>query len=135
VDRNCLLTVSSTHYKSLAELEFPPDLILIQVLDKNTFFVAKEDGTLSLPVKGKDKKLHVAGELHVATKDQVGSMLKTLKSLLDALPSVLKAVILPVPRYCYKKCCNDETNVTHSGNNLAMEVKSGLAVVKTNSPF
>jgi hypothetical protein len=131
-DRGWKLSVDSINHavKSLTELECLPDLILIQVLDKNTFFVVKEDGTLSLPAKGKDKKFHVAGKLRVATKEHMCSVLKTLKPLLDALPSVSKAMILPVPRYCYKKCCNDETHVTNFGDNLANMVKSGLAAVK-----
>jgi hypothetical protein len=131
-DRGWKLSVDSINQavNSLTEMECTPDLILIQVLDNNTFFVAKEDGTLSLPVKGKDKKFHVAGELRVATKEQMSSVLKTLKPLLDALPSVPKAMILPVPRYCYKKCCSDETHVTNFGDNLANRIKSGLGVVK-----
>jgi hypothetical protein len=59
-----------------------------------------DDGTLSLPVKGRDKKFHVPGELRVATKEE-GSVLKTIK-LLDVLPTVSKAIILPVPQ-CRKK--------------------------------
>jgi hypothetical protein len=67
-----------------------PDLTVIQVLDNNSFSVVKEDGTLSLLVKGRDKKFTVPGELRVATKDQVSRVLKTMKPLLDVLELFLR---------------------------------------------
>jgi hypothetical protein len=116
--------------ESLNALDMDPDLILLQVLDNNSFFVAKDDGSLSLPVKGSDKKFHITGDLRVATKDQTGSILKTVKPLLDIMPSVTKIMILPVPRYCYSRCCEKAGHVANFKPELVTEIRSGLNVVK-----
>jgi hypothetical protein len=81
----------------LVGLELKPDLIIVQALDNNTYFVSKEDGSLSVPTKGPDGKFHVDGDLRVATKDQTIILLKILRPLLDAVPDVEKILILPLP--------------------------------------
>jgi hypothetical protein len=40
----------------LAELEPTPDIVIIQCLDNNTYFVAGDDGSLALPVKAKYRR-------------------------------------------------------------------------------
>jgi hypothetical protein len=79
---------------SLTGLEIAPDLIVIQALDNNSFFAAGEDGTLSLPKKGQDGHYHVPGELRVASKDQVTSILKTVRPLLEERPEIKKVLVL-----------------------------------------
>jgi hypothetical protein len=39
-------------------------------------------------------------------------------------------IVLPVPRYCYAKCCDDAGHVTNFGTDLVAEVRSGLSAVK-----
>jgi hypothetical protein len=114
--------------ESIGEMEHNPDLILIRALDNNVYFVASEDGTLSLPVRGADNRYHIPGELRIATKDQVNSVLKTLKPLLSAHPSIPKIVILPLPRYSDPalKCCADKAHLTNSDTGIAGEIKSRL---------
>jgi hypothetical protein len=116
--------------EALNALEMDPDLILLQVLDNNSFFVAKDDGSLSLPVKGSDKKFHVRGDLRVATQEQTVCILKIVKPLLDVMQNVTKMVILPVPRYCYSRCCDKAGHVANFGPELVTEVRTGLNAVK-----
>jgi hypothetical protein len=114
--------------------EIAPDLIVYQVLDNNAFFSATSDGSLSLPTKGKDGRYHVRGELKVASKDQVGSIMKMVKPLLKVSPSVQKILILPIPRYLDpdRKCCNSNSHVTNAGAGLEAEIRSGLTSMKKN---
>jgi hypothetical protein len=118
--------------RKLTELEYPPDLVVLQVLDNNSYFVAKEDGTLSLPVRGHDGHYHIPGDLKTATKEQVVHIMKVARPLFEVLPTVTKVLILPIPRYCYPelKCCADRDHITNSGPALEAEVKSGLNIVK-----
>jgi hypothetical protein len=107
-----------------------PDLVIIQVLDNNTFFVARDDGTLSLPRKGVDKKFHVEGDLTVASKDQINLVLKSIKPLLTAAPTVPKVLVLPMPRYAHKKCCDRQGHVANMGPGLLADLTAGLKSVK-----
>jgi hypothetical protein len=81
-------------------------------------------------VKGKDKKYHVMGELRVATRDQINSLMKTIRPLVDVKPGVTKVIVLLVPWYCCSKCCDDASHVTNFGKDLVAEVRSGLSAVK-----
>jgi hypothetical protein len=121
-----------TAVSQLADLEDQPDLIIFQGLDNNAFFVAKEDGSLSVPSRGTDRKYHVDGELRVANKDQTIGLMKIIRPLLEAEDEVPKIVILPIPRYSLdgQKCCTDNDHCTNSGPNLASEVRGCLASLK-----
>jgi hypothetical protein len=67
----------------LAELQDQPDLIVIQGLDNNAFFVGEVDGLFSVPVRGPDNKYHVDGELRVPNKDQTINLIRLIRPLLD----------------------------------------------------
>jgi hypothetical protein len=94
------------------------------------FFVAKDDGTLSLPVKGMDGHYHVPGELKVANRDQVLHILKTAKPLFEN--NVQKVLVLPIPRYCYPdlKCCEKAGHLTNADPALDGVIRAGLTAVK-----
>jgi hypothetical protein len=116
----------------LSDLDSAPDLIVIQALDNNSFFAASEDGSLSLPKKGQDGHYHVLGDLRVASRDQVASILKTVRPMLEVRPEAKKVLVLPVPRYAFPelKCCDEAGHITNAGVGLAAEIKSGLSNVK-----
>jgi hypothetical protein len=116
----------------LAAADPAPDLIVYQFLDNNIYFVAKEDGSLSLPAKGKDGRYHVQGELAVATRGQVEHILKIVKPLLQVCVTVQKVLILPLPRYCYPdlRCCEKNSHMINSGPDLEAQIKTGLGIVK-----
>jgi lysophospholipase L1-like esterase len=128
--------LSATSVKVVADnltaMDNAPDLIVVQVLDNNSFFAASDDGSLSLPTKGHDGHYHVQGDLRVASKDQVASVLKTVRPLLEVLPKTKKVLFMPVPRYIFPelKCCDEIGHITNMGEGLAAEVRSGLGAMK-----
>jgi hypothetical protein len=118
--------------EALSEMEEAPDLLIVYGLDNNSFFVSKEDGTLTIPAKGRDKKYHVDGDLRVATREQTVSLLRIMKPLLDAEPEIAKILVTPIPRYAHEahRCCADPEHCSNSGQDLIKEVRAGLATVK-----
>jgi hypothetical protein len=116
----------------LADLEPSPDIVIIQCLVNNTYFVAGNDCSLALPVRAKDGKYNVCGELRVATNDQAVRLLTTIEPLLKTLPDVPKIVLSPLPPYSLEgqSCCDRTDHMTNMGPDLAGSIRTGLANIK-----
>jgi lysophospholipase L1-like esterase len=118
--------------EEIEQLDTVPDLLVVHALDNNAYFVGGDDGTLSLPRKGADRKFHITGNLCVATKDQTVMLMKLILPLLEAEPEIPKILVLPMPRYCHpgQKCCLDPEHLTNAGSDLFTEVRTALTNMK-----
>ena len=107
-----------------------PDIMVIQLLDNNSFYCLGEDGTLCLPSKLQDNRFHVVGELRVANKDQTKALLKLATPILRALPGVKKIVVGCIPRYTAQRCCADTAHLTGSDPQCHAKVMADITAMR-----
>ena len=90
--------------------------VIYQLLDNNIFFSKFEDGSLCPARKALDGHYHVDGELVVASRETMLSILKLCAPLFEAASGLHMVVVGPLPRYVKHSCCLEEDHITNRLN-------------------
>ena len=104
-----------------------PDVLLVQCLDNSVYFCKGEDGSLTLPVKSRDdNKYHVVGELRLASREQMVSILKLIKPILEAVSTAKVMLITCLPRYLHQPCCGTDGHLVDLDENKLLSELSTM---------
>ena len=121
-----------TVVNTLGCLSPAPDVLLVQYLDNYVYtiqyFCKGENGSLTLPVKSwEDNKYNVEGELRLASREEMVSILNLIKPILVAIPMAKVVLITCLPRYLHQPCCKTDGHLVNLDENKLL---SELATMK-----
>jgi hypothetical protein len=115
--------------KKLQNLNFGVnDILLIDPLSNNTFCGTDTQGNLIDPQKT-DSTWHISGELSIRPKPYIKNILAQLKKISDSWPDSQTILLVPIPRYLHKKCCDNKDHITNFGDPDFQEVAAELEKV------
>jgi hypothetical protein len=90
-----------------------PFVIILQILDENTFLTMAEDGMQQPAWPDPEAKLHVEGRLVVAKDDVLTVLLKLLEPVWKATEGFHTILMVPMLRYTTGSCCSDKDHLTN----------------------
>jgi hypothetical protein len=90
-----------------------PAVIVLQILDENSFLTLFEDGTQQPAWPDKEGKLHVEGRLVVAKEEVLTVLLKLLEPVWKATEGYHTILMVPMLRYTTGSCCRDKDHLTN----------------------
>jgi hypothetical protein len=90
-----------------------PTVIILQILDENTFLTLFEDGSQQPAWQDKEGKLHVEGRLVVAKEEVLTVLLKLLEPVWKATEGFHTVLMIPLLRYPTGSCCRDNSHMTN----------------------
>ena len=102
--------------------ELPPDRLkktvaVFQLLDNTAYMVKTEEGGL-MPCRkeANTNQYHVEGEVMLAPKELLKTILNTCTPVFRAAGDIAKIVMVPLPRYTHNGCCEDKDHATNCAN-------------------
>jgi hypothetical protein len=104
------------------------NILLIDPLSNSTFCGTDSQGNLIDPQKI-DTVWHIPGELSVRPKPYVKNVLVQLKKISDSWPDNKIILMVPIPRYLHKKCCDQHDHITNFGDPDFQEVPAEIEKV------
>ena len=91
-------------------------ILYIDALSNQLFMGSYEEGLPTEPERDGDRKWHITGSLVAAPKPRLKKLLQQLTPLREACGDTTLVCGLPLGRYIFGKCCNDEAHLENLGD-------------------
>ncbi len=109
------------------------DTVVLDLLSNVVFMGTDSDGLLTEALRSEDGSYHIVGSLTVAPPSLTKKVLVGCYSLAHALKGTGTVLVSPVPRYVYRKCCDNMEHIENFEDpELDEEIVHGLEGVKKN---
>jgi hypothetical protein len=100
------------------DVSLDDDVVLVLNVLDNTFFVAKTEDGHYYPIRKhiEDSSYHVEGDISCSPVETSKQLFANLFPLLKEFQEIPKVVLVPIPRYVFKSCCENEEHVPNVRN-------------------
>jgi hypothetical protein len=116
----------------LAELKLgKKDTVVVDLLSNVVFMGTNNDGLPTEATRAEDGSYHVVGSLTIAPPSLTKKILAGCSKLAHALKETGTVLVSPIPRYVFRKCCDNPEHIENFEDpELDEEVVLGLERVK-----
>jgi hypothetical protein len=98
--------------KATASMTNP--LLIFSLLDNTYFQTSQEDGSIIPHSRRADGSYHVDGDLICGPSESAKKNFLQLVPLFQSLVEMVKVLTVPLPRYLWRACCNDDDHVPNT---------------------
>jgi hypothetical protein len=96
------------------------EILVLQCLDSNCFYVLEKSGAMAMPCRGDDGLVHIQGKVVVARGLQLENLLELLGPLLREREGKLTILVCPSVRFL-KACCHAHEALSEEARNAEGE--------------
>jgi hypothetical protein len=102
--------------KKLKDLKLgKDDCVILDLFSNSTYMGTDNRGLPNLPIQDEEGRYHIEGQLDVAPLRALGIVAGLMKKLVEAAGEAKVLLVLPLPRYVLRGCCDSPAHVTNLG--------------------